>query len=387
MGNVRGVQFPNQKLTAADHRTVIAKSLGDGKISGCEITCSGSTATIGTGAFLISGGQVSITASESITVSQTSGYARLVAVIDLTGTATRTEWDQFSWRVDYAETDSGFEDLTQENINTGGGSVYELEFAVFALGSSGITDVVRELGEIQGGGGSVDWQTAIVHIYSPAGSTVTASKGGVIKTLRENQVSGSDSEYFLYVKLADYGSWELTATLGSDTATQTVTVESNVEYIIQLAYKLYLYNSGNEYSSTTGGWSACNIRGYGRVTFTKEDDYMQLETIGGSTETWVKQGCSPENLISKGAYSTLHFVYDQTQTRAMRVALATTKTDSSNESYFSGAIIDQDTTYGTDIAGSIDLSSVTVPFYLIFYYARGVAAQDGTAKIKSVYID
>ena len=105
-------------------------------------------------------------------------------------------------------------------------------------------------------GGGIDWDSAILHIYAPAGSAVTVSKGGTSHSLTEHPVSGADSEYLYYVKLAEYGTWTVTASLSGQTATQTVVVEDNIEYSVQLAYftaTLRVYaNNGSTVTAVNG---------------------------------------------------------------------------------------------------------------------------------------
>ena len=50
--------------------------------------------------------------------------------------------------------------------------------------------------------------------------------------------------------------WTVTATLGTDTASDSVTVNSNMQYDVELSYHYYLYNKGNQFVDRTGGWAA-----------------------------------------------------------------------------------------------------------------------------------
>lgn len=96
-----------------------------------------------------------------------------------------------------------------------------------------------------GAGGGIAWDSAIIHVYAPAGSTVTAQKsGGTAVTLQEHTVSGADSEYIHIVKIADYGTYTITATKSGETATETAVVNDNVEYPIRLSYNFYIIKNG-----------------------------------------------------------------------------------------------------------------------------------------------
>lgn len=79
---------------------------------------------------------------------------------------------------------------------------------------------------------------AVISVTYPAGSTCTASKSGEA-TLTAPDTSGS----WLCV-VPSGGEWVLSATNGTVTATDTVTVEKGNTYSIELIYALYLFKSG-----------------------------------------------------------------------------------------------------------------------------------------------
>lgn len=70
---------------------------------------------------------------------------------------------------------------------------------------------------------------------------------------------------WLFDKLKEYGTYTITATNDTDTVTQDVLVDMATEFDIEMSYKLYLYNLGDECESVTGGWNAKNSNG----SFTK----------------------------------------------------------------------------------------------------------------------
>lgn len=106
-----------------------------------------------------------------------------------------------------------------------------------------------------GGGGGASWDNAVIHIYAPAGSVITASKGGVTKPVKEHIVIGQASEYFHYIKPADFGEWTIHATQSAFGETsESVSATENVEYIVRFNSHVpwiyqeveYLQSNGNQ---------------------------------------------------------------------------------------------------------------------------------------------
>lgn len=105
---------------------------------------------------------------------------------------------------------------------------------------------------VGGAGGGIAWDSAIIHAYAPAGSTVTATDGTTTKTAQEHTVSGADSEYLFYIKASEYGEYTLTATLGEEMAEKTITVADNKEYTVKLSYIVPREYQAVEYIEGTG---------------------------------------------------------------------------------------------------------------------------------------
>ncbi len=141
---ISGITFNNRIPSAVSQRTLGAAALTDGVLNNCIVTGSGKNITIG-GGFLLCGGAIVqlVSGGESVAVTQTSGYARLKGVIDLTGTSTATSFSQFRVEVDYANSLGGFPALTQTNINGGSGTKYECELAIAKLNAAGVESIVR----------------------------------------------------------------------------------------------------------------------------------------------------------------------------------------------------------------------------------------------------
>lgn len=110
-----------------------------------------------------------------------------------------------------------------------------------------------------GTGGGLDNTNALVIATVPAGSTVTATKGGVVKTSTmwiANADSTTEKAVF-QIPPAEFDQttpWTITTTDGTSTASATVLITTNKEYDIELSNILYLYNNGDLCDAITGGW-------------------------------------------------------------------------------------------------------------------------------------
>lgn len=139
---IKPITFPGQKVPAIAHGAIFQRLLRDGKLYGCGISKTGSTLNIGAGLFVEAGRLIEIATTETVNVARTSGYARIKGTIDSSKASTASSFAQFAWTVDYASTPDRFDALTQGKVNEGG-ATYEMELCVVALGSGGITDIVR----------------------------------------------------------------------------------------------------------------------------------------------------------------------------------------------------------------------------------------------------
>lgn len=145
MSGIQGITFDNQVVTAKDHGRLFHCLLRDGVVSGCNITKTTTSITVGTGYLLVAGRLIKITASQTlyVTLPSTPGYFRVLVTINLTGTATTTEFGQVSLSTEFSRTSDGFRELTQGDVN-GNGTLYEYELCICYSLTSGITYVWRE---------------------------------------------------------------------------------------------------------------------------------------------------------------------------------------------------------------------------------------------------
>ena len=114
-----GVTFENQLLAEMDDGNLQEFLLRDGILRGLGLSYNGSNLTIGSGYLIAAGRLIGNDSALTIAVPASSGYARVVLVIDLTGTATESVFTQLSTRVDSASSVSGFPALVQGDINGG----------------------------------------------------------------------------------------------------------------------------------------------------------------------------------------------------------------------------------------------------------------------------
>lgn len=141
---ITGIIFDNQVPTAKGLRGAFKSALTDGIVGGCAITYSGANVNIGDGLINVAGGIFKITGTETISLSNITGsYARIKAIIDLSQTASSSAFEQVSFGVNYANSSTGFTALTQEDINSGTGTIYEAEICVVSISNGAISGLVR----------------------------------------------------------------------------------------------------------------------------------------------------------------------------------------------------------------------------------------------------
>lgn len=147
-----------------------------------------------------------------------------------------------------------------------------------------------------GGGGGGDTYAFIVVTY-PAGSTCTCAKGG--KTLTAKDTSGTWA-----FQVPEAGTWTVTSTDGTNTASTTVVIDTEGQSeSVELLYRLYLYNRGDQCTSVTGGWSNSHGGGSGVRINTDNIEIYQISTSGRGASVYTT------NQIDFTNYSTIHFLF------------------------------------------------------------------------------
>ena len=100
-----------------------------------------------------------------------------------------------------------------------------------------------------GGGGGLKATDALLRVQAPANSTVTITKGTVTKTDlgHENADDHEVYDYYFIIHQSQFDSvnpWTVTATLGGDSASDTIIINAADEYDMELSYRLYLVRDG-----------------------------------------------------------------------------------------------------------------------------------------------
>lgn len=101
---------------------------------------------------------------------------------------------------------------------------------------------------VGGGGGGLKNTDAVLIVSVPTGSTVTATKGGVTLTPTiwvQNADNTLDTAIFsIKASTFDSNAWTVTATLGADSASDTLVINSAKEYDLELSYDRVLFYNG-----------------------------------------------------------------------------------------------------------------------------------------------
>lgn len=108
-----------------------------------------------------------------------------------------------------------------------------------------------------GSGGGLTDGSALLSVTVPTGSTVTATKSVV--TLQPSLwLSGADSSTevalftFIPAQFDSVNPWTITATLGSDTASDTVLITTNQQYEVEISYHVPAEYQEVEYIQSSG---------------------------------------------------------------------------------------------------------------------------------------
>lgn len=128
---------------------------------------------------------------------------------------------------------------------------------------------------------------AVIIVTAPTGSTVTASLDGVVYNAQE--VNGTWT-----FKVRKFGTYTVTATLGSQTASKTVEVTEKKTYEVALAYTLSVSISGTVDASAYTCYVRINNTTYGNSANHLRNIPANI-TIPQGTEIKVAMSGSPYN--------------------------------------------------------------------------------------------
>ena len=144
---MNGIFFDLQTVRARDLGAAFGGILSDGKLSGCALSYSGVNLTIARGYYIAKGRLIEIDSAETLQTATTAanGYGRLRLVIDLSIAASESSFTQGKFEWDYASTNS-FPALTQNDINDGTNTAYQVEICRVSFANSQITGIVSQIG-------------------------------------------------------------------------------------------------------------------------------------------------------------------------------------------------------------------------------------------------
>ena len=144
---MNGIFFDLQTVRARDLGAAFGGILSDGKLSGCALSYSGVNLTIARGYYIAKGRLIEIDSAETLQTATTAanGYGRLRLVIDLSIAASESSFTQGKFEWDYATTNS-FPALTQNDINDGTNTAYQVEICRVSFANSQITGIVSQIG-------------------------------------------------------------------------------------------------------------------------------------------------------------------------------------------------------------------------------------------------
>lgn len=147
-----GVNFTDQQYTPSSDCAIWRSCISDGVLTGFALSSAGSSLSIAPGWIMCGGKELQLPSALTIPVTgAVSGYARVLAVVDLSGTSSYDKttgvntFTQAQLELEYSPSRDGFADLTQEDL-TNGGTVYQMVVCVMSLGSAGITGIVSACG-------------------------------------------------------------------------------------------------------------------------------------------------------------------------------------------------------------------------------------------------
>ena len=145
--SLNGVTFEKRTCRSRDDARIRSALFSDGKLTGCALTYAGANLTIGVGSYMVKGRQIAVDNPETIgsTPTYSNGYGRLKYVLNLATAASAATFAQGSAVWQYASTNS-FAALTQQDINNGTDTLYEIEICRVKYTSGSISSIESQIG-------------------------------------------------------------------------------------------------------------------------------------------------------------------------------------------------------------------------------------------------
>lgn len=275
MSNFTGVTFANQAVSPSDDAAVYRALLPDGILTGCALTYSGYTLTMGSGLLIACGRVFRHPLTENWAAADAnSGFARLVIEIDLTKTSTETAFSQIDAFVEYASAEDGFAELVQTDINISG-TRYQMEACKVSLGSGGITGIVSQMELSRADGASLNFKVVggLTQPSGPSENTIWVPTNAKITSYAVSPSEPAEpTDGMVWIKTGAASNVSFNALKKNEIAVYPNACyqlingawQSMAAKIYQnkawKEWRTYLYNLGDECVAVTGGWVAKALR-------------------------------------------------------------------------------------------------------------------------------
>lgn len=275
MSNFTGVTFANQAVSPSDDAAVYRALLPDGILTGCALTYSGYTLTMGSGLLIACGRVFRHPLTENWAAADAnSGFARLVIEIDLTQTSTETAFSQIDAFVEYASAEDGFAELVQTDINISG-TRYQMEACKVSLGSGGITGIVSQMELSRADGASLNFKVVggLTQPSGPSENTIWVPTNAKITSYAVSPSEPAEpTDGMVWIKTGAASNVSFNALKKNEIAVYPNACyqlingawQSMAAKIYQnkawKEWRTYLYNLGDECIAVTGGWVAKALR-------------------------------------------------------------------------------------------------------------------------------
>lgn len=214
---------------------------------------------------------------------------------------------------------------------------------------------------VGGGSGGLKATDAILRVIAPAESTVTITKNGVSKSDagHENAIDPTLFDYYFIIHSSQFDSvnpWTVTATLGSESSSDTIVIDSADEYDVELSYSYWIFKSGvGEVVPLT---TKKQINGSISIGTTEITVSYSSTTNGGVC-------CYNTTTIDASGYATLHVIAtitDSFSTANWRgMAFAATSAPSADDSNADAKYVAKTnmTLNGQETDSTVDLTSLS----------------------------
>lgn len=112
------------------------------------------------------------------------------------------------------------------------------------------------------GAGSIRSGCAVLEVRAPTGSQITAVRSdGLTKKQNKGYIDFSDSDFqYFYIIIQSFElsnlTWTISSILEDESASDSIIINNNKQYSIELFYTYWLYHRGNKKESITGGYTA-----------------------------------------------------------------------------------------------------------------------------------